>query len=103
MFHAADAAELATACADALTTAGPACPSSTSIPDEVQYRSVSAHRRVGGVARGLGPVLVVCTFDVPFGVFAFDDAGVASTVGRFRRAASRRAKVSQLRWAASGS
>ena len=26
----------------------------------------------------MGPVLVVCSFDVPFGVFAFDDAGVAS-------------------------
>jgi len=26
----------------------------------------------------LGPAVVVCSFDVPAGVFAFDDAGVCS-------------------------
>jgi hypothetical protein len=33
---------------------------------------------VGGVGVGVWPLLVVGAFDVPFDVFAFDDAGVGA-------------------------
>ena len=35
----------------------------------------------GGVVAGLGPVVVSGSFDVPFGVLAFDEAGVGA-IGR---------------------
>jgi hypothetical protein len=46
------------------------------LPGLTQYCSLRVLNRWLGCVVGAGPVVMVGAFDVPFGVFAFDDAGV---------------------------